>query len=235
MDLKEVLEFLELPDNATNNQISTGLSDKLKYFQKLMENAPNDSLKNLHKKNIDKIKGFQALLPQQTGLSKGNFNENQRLTHPSISSYHGDRSMDRNVLAFLIRHTEQQAIKTYPLFEGKNIIGRMIKNGSDNLVIIDDDSYVSRVHAVIEITNDKNLEVTISDDNFSNGAKASKNGTYINGNENRINKPSRLAENDTIQIGVTKLILRYNNNSINRIIDEVEESNYMKTVVINLF
>jgi hypothetical protein len=235
MNLKEVLEFLELPGTANDSQINTGLSDKLKYFQKLMENAPNDFLRNIHFKNIEKIKGFQKLLDQQTGPTKADITENQKPGRTSISPNHFDKPMNGDVLAFLIRHTEQQSVKTYPLYEGKNIIGRTIKNGHHNPLIIDDDNYVSRVHAVIEIINGKNLEVIISDDDVSNGAKASKNGTYVNGNENRIKKPYRLSENDTIQIGMTKLILRYNNNSIHKIIDEVEESNYMKTVVINLF
>jgi pSer/pThr/pTyr-binding forkhead associated (FHA) protein len=235
MSLKEALAFLELPDTATDNQVGVGLADKLKYFQKLMENAPNEFLRNLHAKNIEKIKGFQALLPPQTAPANSRAYENQKPVHPSITAYHSDLLADKEVLAFLIRHTEQQSIKTYPLYEGKNIIGRTIKNGSYNPVVIDDDNYVSRVHAIIDIKNDKNIEITISDDAISNGARASKNGTYVNGNEKRIKNPLSLSDNDTIQIGMTKLILRYNNININQIIDEVEESNYMKTVVINLF
>lgn len=235
MNLKEALEFLDLPGTATDNQISVGLSDKLKYFQKLMENAPNEFLRGIHAKNIEKIKGFQALLPQQTGPANSGNYENQKPIRTSIPLNQSDKSIDRDVLAFLIRHTEQQSVKTYPLYEGKNIIGRTIKDGPYNTVIVDDDNYVSRVHAVIEIINDKNIEVIITDDDISNGAKASKNGTYVNGNEKRIKKPFKLSENDTIQIGMTKLILRYNNSNINKILDEVEESNYMRTVVINLF
>ena len=47
-------------------------------------------------------------------------------------------------------------------------------------------------------------------------------------------KKTKLKENDTIQIGVTKLILRYNNNAINKIIKEVEKSKFMHTVALDL-
>lgn len=235
MNLKDALEFLELPATASDSQVNIALLDKLRYFQKLMENAPNDFLRNLYSKNIEKIKGFMELIPHQTGPAHASIHDYQQTIRAPFSSNSDDEIVDERALAFLIRHNEQQPVKTYPLYAGINIIGRTIKKGNYNSAIIDDDNYVSRVHAVIEIKNGKSLEAILSDTDVSNGGKASKNGTYVNGNEKRLTKAYLLNENDTIQIGMTKLILRYNNGNIDKLIDEVEDSHYMKTVVINLF
>ena len=43
-----------------------------------------------------------------------------------------------------------------------------------------------------------------------------------------------LLENDAIQIGVTKYILRYNKQHIEKIISEVEDSEYVHTVVVDI-
>jgi len=74
----------------------------------------------------------------------------------------------------------------------------------------------------------------ICDDPASNEGKASTNGTYINGKEERIMEKTPLLENDAIQIGVTKYILRYNKQNIEKIISEVEDSEYVHTVVVDV-
>lgn len=232
MSIKEAIEFLELPATATDYQIGIALQDKLQYFEKLLENAPNDFLKRLYAKNVEKTKAFQSLIPHQTGPANASLYENRYAARAPGKATPAER--DSDILAFLIRHNEGQASKTYPLYEGKNIIGRTVKSGELNAVLIDDDNYVSRAHALIEVVKGSTLEMILSDSDVSNGGKASKNGTYVNGNAKRIKKAVVLEENDTIQIGMTKLIIRYNNGNIDKIIDEVEDSNYMRTVVINL-
>jgi pSer/pThr/pTyr-binding forkhead associated (FHA) protein len=152
---------------------------------------------------------------------------------------HGSRS-SKNVpvtepAGWLIRHTEDQSSKTYSLWKGNNYVGRKLHDSLKPFIIIDEDLYISRVHAVIiaEGTVD-NYNFYIEDSASSNHGAESRNGTYINGKEKRISSKVKLSENDTIQIGVTKLILRYNNHPIKKLVKEVEKSKFMHTVALEL-
>lgn len=238
MNRKEVLEFLELPESSTDQDILVRLNDKLAYFQRLSENAPNDFLRKLHTSNTEKIKTLQnqmsasgntnpASEPRMPGYGGSNVSSSiHEVRQPSSSS--------KTEVAWLVRHTENQSAKTFPLFYGKNYIGRNTQPDAPTIVI-DEDPYVSRVHAVLEVININPLQIVVSDDSQGNKGKASKNGTYINGDERRLQNKIMIGPNDTIQIGMTKMIVRLNNTSIHKIIQEVEESDYMKTVVIDVF
>jgi hypothetical protein len=234
MKKKEALDFLELPDNASDIDISERVSDKLNYFERLSENAPNDFLKKLHFQNIEKVKSIRSFLLQETAPPKvsGNGYAQQAYNGHAAAAGPVSHSHAGNPVAFLVRHTENRSAITFPLYSGKNLIGRS-PDPNAHTIIIDDDAYVSRQHAIIEVYAGQSLQMYISDD--SSQGKASKNGTYINGNERRITKKTELRDNDTVQIGMTKLILRYNNTSINKIVNEVEESEFMKTVIIDIF
>ena len=59
MTKKEALEFLELPESATDVEIKIRMADKLSYFEELSEKAPSDFLRRLHGKNVAKIKKIQ--------------------------------------------------------------------------------------------------------------------------------------------------------------------------------
>ncbi len=246
MNKKEALDFLELPDTATDNDIRTRMADKLVYFQRLSENAPNDFLRKLHFQNTEKVKSIQQLFAQSAA-------PNPQYAQPSYqqpvynnipNSYGGSNvatvkdvfgnnvSDPNNPAALLVRHTENKSAKTFSLFPGANMICRTQQTGQ-HTIVVDDDPYISRVHAVIYVEG-KN-EFFICDNAQSNGGKASKNGTYINGNDNRINQKIRLRENDTVQVGMTKFILRFINTNIHKIVHQVEEAEYMKTVVIDIF
>jgi pSer/pThr/pTyr-binding forkhead associated (FHA) protein len=240
---KEALEFLELPENATDEHIFTRISDKQTYFKQLTENAPNEFLKKLHLKNLEKIESIKSSLNLQGVSSPTPYSpvpgvELGAGTSPSFSASNASSSatitLNNNALALLVRHTEDKPTKTYYLYQGENVIGRSPESRG-NTITIDDDQYVSRVHAVVKVINGSPLQIEISDDAESNGGKASKNGTYINSNNDRIKSKVRLREEDTIQIGMTKFILRLNNANIKKIVNQVEESSYMKTVIIDLF
>ncbi|MBN8720350.1 FHA domain-containing protein [Hydrobacter penzbergensis] len=217
MTRNEVLEFLELPESASDADIRVRLNDKLAYFQRLSENAPNEFLRQLHIANTEKVKQMRAEFIGAKGSE----------AKPASTAA-------KTEIGWLIRHTENQSAKTFPLYYGKNYIGRNSQPGSPTIVL-DDDPYVSRTHALLEVTNVDPLQIVISDDATGNGGKPSKNGTYINGNSQRIAQKVTIGNNDTIQVGVTKLIIRLNNTSIHKIVQEVEESEYMKTVVIDVF
>ena len=73
----------------------------------------------------------------------------------------------------------------------------------------------------------------LADDLASIGDKPSTNGTYLNGNEDRVTMKTPLRNNDTLQIGITKLMFRYNDNALEDILDDVAGKDYMHTVVIH--
>jgi hypothetical protein len=227
MTRAEVLEFLELPESATDHEIRVRMNDKLTYFQRLSENAPNDFLRKLHTSNTEKIRTMQS---QMTGADA----PVARAAAPSYQQHAPQQPVSKSEVAWLVRHTENQSAKTFPLFYGKNYIGRNPQMNGHG-IILNEDPYISRVHALLEVININPLQIVVSDDSVSNGGKPSKNGTYINGNERRLEGRITIGPNDTIQVGMTKFIVRLNNTSIHKIVQEVEESDYMKTVVIDIF
>jgi pSer/pThr/pTyr-binding forkhead associated (FHA) protein len=212
------------------------MNDKLTYFQRLSENAPNDFLRKLHTSNTEKIKTLQI---EMLGVSSANNDDaKNRHTPASNNNYQQPAAQqpqpNASAAAWLVRHTENQSAKTFPLFYGKNFVGRA-NQPSNHTVVINDDPYVSRVHAILDVVAINPLQIVVCDEAATNGGKPSKNGTYINGDDRRLSKKITIRENDTLQIGMTKLIVRLNNTSIHKIVQEVEESDYMKTVVIDIF
>lgn len=231
MTRAEVLEFLELPESATDNDIRVRMNDKLNYFQKLSENAPNEFLRKLHTTNTEKIKTMQSLMKDVGPVSE----ERHAVQHHPVDTGKELHGGNKPQVAWLVRHTENQSSKTYPLHYGKNFIGRNQHSSGAPTIVLDEDPYVSRSHALLEVIDINPLQIVVTDDAFVNNGKPSKNGTYINGDENRLTQKVIIGSNDTIQVGMTKLIVRLNNTSIHKIVKEVEESDYMKTVVIDVF
>ena len=243
MNRVEILDFLELPDVSTDDEIKTRLEDKLTYFQRLAENAPNDFLKRLHTANTEKIKGIQqqlsapvARVPHTTNNLTSNNQPFITSSDDSVStgSNHLSAKRNKDAVAWLVRHTENKSAKTFPLYYGKNFIGRN-PHPAVPTILISEDPYVSRLHTLLDVHSVSPLEIIISDDSINNEGKPSKNGTYVNGNEKRLTKKMIISENDTIQVGMTKFNIKLNNSNLNKIVQEVEESDYMKTVVIDIF
>src|SRR5580704_12110739 len=56
MDRKEALEFLELPEFATPDEIKERLESKLAYFELLSEKAPSQFVRRLHARNVARVK-----------------------------------------------------------------------------------------------------------------------------------------------------------------------------------
>ncbi len=117
--------------------------------------------------------------------------------------------MENNPAGWLVLHTEGVEPKTYPLKEGKNRIGRKTSSNIPE-VAVENDIYVSRNHAVIVVKKTPQLDYEyIIVDNAEVLGKPSLNGTFINGNSERIgDKPEKLKDGDTIQIGITKFVLQ---------------------------
>jgi hypothetical protein len=137
-------------------------------------------------------------------------------------------------VGWLVRHTENKTIKSIPVFAGKNYIGRKVQSGLKPFIQVDEDLFVSRVHAVLYAEGTGPYLFYIGDNSSSNGGKPSKNGTYVNGSEDRINTRIMLHDYDTIQIGETKFVLRFDITDILKMQEEVEDKGYMHTVIIKL-
>lgn len=252
MTKNEALEFLELSENATDFEIRMRIADKLSYFEELSENAPSDFLRRLHGKNVTKVKMIreesaqwmspesrsQVILPLEPDTDSSSAEEEDFLATTIIIAS-GSKSAQKKQTApepvgWLVRHTESQSSTTFPIYLGKNFIGRKMQPGLSPFILLEDDAYISRVHAVIYVQKGDPFEFYILDSAASNNGNASKNGTYVNGNESRISAKTRLHENDTIQIGVTKLILKFNTKDLNTIVEEVEKRDYVNTVIFDL-
>ena len=122
----------------------------------------------------------------------------------------------KKVVGWLISHDLKEGEeKVFELVEGKNIIGKKTNFSSPHIAI--DDKYVSRRHAVIiaKLNQFNIYEYYIADNPQINDGKASTNGTYINGNPQRISDPVRIIDGDTIQVGHTKLVLKTTNINAN--------------------
>ncbi len=115
------------------------------------------------------------------------------------------------IAGWLIVHTENKAHTSYELYEGENIIGR--PDSHDGVTIpIKEDEYISRVHSTITVTKDylHRFHYIMVDGEKDTYGKASTNGVYINGIEERLPKGQLifLKDGDTIQVGLTKLVFK---------------------------
>ena len=124
--------------------------------------------------------------------------------------------MENTCAGWLVLHTEGCESKTYPLKEGKNRIGRKSLNVMPD-VAVENDIYVSRNHAVLVVRRTEGIdyEYLIADNEEVQG-KPSLNGTFVNGNPERLgDKPVKLKDGDTIQIGITKFVLQTSKIAVN--------------------
>ncbi|MBQ4405590.1 MAG: FHA domain-containing protein [Bacteroidales bacterium] len=117
--------------------------------------------------------------------------------------------MENQPAGWLILHTEGKETASYELHTGKNRIGRVASTNKPDIPVADD-MYVSRNHAVLVVRiNDRNQYEYLIADNAEVQGKPSMNGTYINGDTTRLDdKPLKLNDGDTIQVGVTKFVLK---------------------------
>ena len=110
---------------------------------------------------------------------------------------------ENNPAGWLLYTTANGETKTYILKAGTNTVGRKTENNTASILLEVDDKTISRSHITIEISISKAgfFEYLIFDNN-------SANGTYIN---NELLKPGNqlyLNNEDVIQLGLTKIILK---------------------------
>lgn len=249
----EALGFLELPEGASVFQIKQRLFEKLEYYENLSRNAASDFLRKLNARHVEKVKTIQQEFPEwdprKPELSV-EFPEDDMdkvmkeaeaaaglLTTPVIISSKDKRSFDGKIKfpdppGWLIMHTEDRPSKTFALSAGSNYIGRKADALLNPFIVIDDDTFISKVHAVVYVEQGEQLNFYIMDDAVANGGRESRNGTFVNGNPSRILQKTLLREGDTIQVGHTKLMLKVNTTSIRHIVQEVKKSKFVHTIVL---
>lgn len=134
-------------------------------------------------------------------------------------------------LGWILIHDEHTATQTFELRKGINRIGRHSKSTKRdvNIAIQTMDTMMSRHHCDIEVrwnVRKNNYEYALSD--------YSSNGTFINARDRMARSEERLLrDNDTIQIGRTKVVLRLPtpNANVRDIENAVRESDYLKTII----
>lgn len=252
MNKKEALDYLDLSLAASPEEIEKRIREKLEYFRNLSENATSDFLRRLNRQNLLKVEAIKEdslnwsrPVVNQIDIHQDNITESEQVNEPVIETLQalttpviitGGKSNSGNrignePLAWMVRHVENMSSKVVPIFPGKYVIGRKNEPHSDNFIEIDGDVYVSRIHAILEVKED--TTISIEDSPESNSGRASKNGTYVNGNAERISGRLVLKANDTVQIGITKMVLKINTNiRIEEVVDDVKKSKFMHTVVI---
>jgi len=142
-------------------------------------------------------------------------------------------------LGWLIVKDEITATQTFVLKKGINTIGRLSKARPADIMVDTDDEYVSRPHCTIEVKIGKSgmVEYVLQDGiSQPDGTwKNSLNGTYLNGQEPRLSEFDRIYLNDgeTVQIGVTKLVLKSYELSatLQQAYRQVEDMDYERTVI----
>jgi pSer/pThr/pTyr-binding forkhead associated (FHA) protein len=226
MNRSEALEFLGLKEPVNNDAILNKYRERYSYFQMLYSNAPNSVIKNIQRQNLDKLDRIKETIlgnvsiPISTGENK-------------IQSTPVTIPKEKNIMGWLIVHTENRKTENFNLFEGENCIGRKKTPDCVNSIVIESDPYISRAHAIIKcypVPGSPEFELI---DGLN---KPSKNGIYLNGNARKIERRCFIRENDTIQIGTTKLMLKVNkqNTSVSREIEEVMKTEFVKTIVIDI-
>lgn len=246
MTQQEAFVFLELPELASKTQIKLRLSEKLEYFEHLSEHAPSDFLRRINARHVEKVKhiqtaffpwttednGVEVILPLEPAddLPEEVFTEPLIIT--SGSKDDADTTGQPKPAAFLIVHTENKEACHFPLYTGKNYLGRKAQPDMESFIAIEDDPYISRVHAVVYVEEGEPALCYLADTPEANLGKKSANGTYLNGKSTRIDRKEELADADTLQIGVTKLVFKYNTGSVRELLQQVSDSAYVPTVKV---
>ena len=289
MDRKEALEWIELTELATPEEIKAKLASRLTYFETLSEKAPSQFVRRLHQRNVERVKEIMAAAKTWEGMEEPAVVEAvvvaekveepvvapvktvepepvvakpvapepavAKAAEPQVSKVSVMRpaevqaqrvavikpaqaqplkAKELQPIAWLIRHTENQSTTSYPVYSGKTYIGRKEKPGLAPFVRIGDDPYISKFHAVILAEPGRPTTFYLADDAAAKGEKPSTNGTYLNGREGRITAKTQIKNNDTIQLGITKLVFRISDAELEDIVKDVARTSYMHTVIIDI-
>lgn len=231
MDTAEALEFIGLREPLTEEAVLNKYKERFNYFQMLYANAPNKVIEKIQQQNLEKLNQVKKILLEGIAAKKKAF-EKKFVEPVAPPQPKGAAAGGKGEVGWLIVHTENKAVETFGLYEGINYIGRKKKDEGASTIVIQNDPFVSRTHAFIKCKPaGDTIHIELYD---GDGSKPSVNGVFLNGNHNRINQNCSLAENDTIQIGTTKLVLKLKkeHRSITGEIEEVMNTDFIRTIDI---
>lgn len=147
---------------------------------------------------------------------------------------------DAEAVGWLVVKTEGKESKEYALFEGSNRIGRKTASDAPDIPV-EADSYTSRSHAEIMIEKRPSGDYVyfIVDGSDNRQQRPSLNGTYLNGQSERIPPNTKIILNDgtTIQTGLTKLVFKAvtKEKTTEEIFTEAIQQDYERTISVKDF
>lgn len=233
MDKVEALGFIGLKEPLSEEALREKYTERFNYFQMLHANAPNKVVEQIQQQNLEKLHHAKKILLEDISAKKKSFDRKNPLPIPKPKP-EAEKVVEQNpIVAWLIVHTENKKAKTYDLYEGINYIGRKKADDKANNILIEDDPFVSRTHAFIKCKESGGKFRFMLYD--GDGHKPSVNGVFLNGDDVRINQHSLLKENDTVQVGTTKLVFKEKkvHKSISGELDEVMRTAFVRTIDVN--
>ena len=232
MNKAEALDFIGLKEPLTEESVLNKCTERFNYYHMLYANAPNKVIEKIQQQNLEKLKQVKQTLLEEIVSRKNDFNQ-RFFDAPVKPKAEPVPSGIKQLAGWLIVHTENKRTESFDMYEGVNYIGRKKRDDGANTILLEDDPFVSRTHAFIKVKK------TTGDTQFvlydGDGSKPSVNGVFVNGNEKRINQHCALSENDTIQIGTTKLVLKKkkDDRSVTGEIEEVLNTDFIRTIDID--
>jgi hypothetical protein len=229
MDKAEALTFIGLKEPISEEAIHDKYTERFNYFRMLYSNAPNKTLEQIQQQNLHKLNQVKMMLLEEMATKKKNFDKKHGNALPK-PMFGAVKIEEKPVVGWLIVHTEHRKTETFDLYEGVNYIGRKKRDDKANSIVIEDDPFVSRTHAFVKCKKDGNeFQYTLYD---GDGNRPSVNGVFLNGNDRKIKECCLLEENDTVQIGTTKLVFKVKkaNKSISGEIEEIVRTDFIRTI-----
>jgi hypothetical protein len=228
MDKAEALEFIGLKEPLSENSLLDKYTERFNYFRMLYSNAPNKAVEQIQQQNLQKLNEVKRMLLEEIAVKKKNFDKKPSyLPNDKVEALRID---EKPIVGWLIVHTENKKIETFDLYEGVNYIGRRKKDDKANNILIENDPFVSRTHAFIKCKKASGkLQYLLYD---GDGSKPSANGVFLNGDDRRIRECCFLEENDTIQIGTTKLVFKVKKDGRSKAgeVEEIMRTDFIRTV-----
>jgi len=139
---------------------------------------------------------------------------------------------DKEEVGWIVVHDENTHTQTYPLFIGRNTIGRKSISKPCDIMIETNDRYMSRNHCIIEV-----LKNSRSQYDYIVYEVDATNGTFINASiKKKLAKQDQiyLKDGNTIQMGHTKVVLKTKKMAINitNAQNTVINTDFNKTIII---
>ena len=229
MDKAEALVFMGLKEPVSEKTVDDTYTERYNYFQMLYLNAPNKVVEQIQRQNLQKLNQARKALLEEIAAKNNNFDKKDArpVTQPKPEPV---KTAEKTVVGWMVVHTENKKTETFDLYEGINYIGRKKKDDKANNILLEEDPFVSRTHAFIKCRQTGGeLQFVLHD---GDGSKPSVNGVFLNGDDERINQHCILKENDTVQIGITKLVfkIKKDSRSITGELEEIMRTDYIRTI-----